>query len=145
VRLADALVEALGTSVAGLRPIAGGSLNDAYAAELTGGTRVFVKTASDAAPHAYRREAEGLAWLAEPGAVPVPEVLAVADEPDRPRFLALGWVDAGPRTASTDEQLGRGLAALHAAGAPAHGGPHDLVLGPLTLPNYPCDDWPTST
>jgi len=141
VRLADALAEALATPVIDLRPITGGDLNDAFAAELAGGERVFVKTAADAAPHAYRREAEGLAWLGEPGALPVPEVLAVADEPGAHRFLALSWVEAGRRTASTDEQLGRGLAAVHAAGAPDHGGAHDLVLGPLTLPNDPCDDW----
>ncbi|MGI8684181.1 MAG: fructosamine kinase family protein [Acidimicrobiales bacterium] len=143
MRLADALEEALGSPVADLRPIAGGDLNDAFAAELAGGTKVFVKTAVDAAPHAYTREAEGLRWLAEPGGLAVPEVLAVADEPGAPRFLALAWVEAGRRTASTDEELGRGLAAVHAAGAPAHGGAHDLVVGPLTLPNEPCDDWPS--
>jgi len=143
VRLADALEEALGSPVADLRPIAGGDLNDAFAAEFAGGTKVFVKTAADAAPHAYKREAEGLRWLAEPGGLAVPEVLAVADEPGAPRFLALAWVEAGRRTASTDEELGRGLAAVHAAGAPAHGGAHGLVVGPLTLPNEACDDWPS--
>ncbi|MGQ0520900.1 MAG: fructosamine kinase family protein [Actinomycetota bacterium] len=143
MRLADALAGALDSPVADLRPMAGGDLNDAYAAELAGGTRVFVKTAADAAPHAYSREAEGLAWLARAGALPVPDVLAVADEPGGPRFLALSWVEPGHRTTGTEEDLGRGLAALHAAGAPAHGGGHDLVLGPLTLPNDPCDDWPS--
>jgi fructosamine-3-kinase len=143
VRLADALAEALGAPVADLRRIAGGDLNDAYAAELGAGERVFVKTAADAAPHAYTREAEGLAWLSEPAALPVPEVMAVADQPGSPRFLALAWVEAGPRTATTDEQLGRGLAAVHAAGAPTFGGTNDLVLGPLTLPNDPCGDWPS--
>lgn len=143
MRLADALAEALDSAVADVRPIAGGDLNDAYAADLGDGTRVFVKTAADAAPHAYTREAEGLAWLGQAGALPVPEVLAVADDPGRPRFLALGWVEAGRRTDGTDALLGRGLAAVHGAGAPAHGGPHDLVLGPLTLPNDPCEDWPS--
>lgn len=143
MHLADALVEALGTPLADLRGIAGGDLNDAYAAVLADGSRVFVKTAADAAPHAYTREAEGLEWLAEPGALPVPDVLAVADDPGAPRFLALAWVDAGRRIPATDEQFGRGLAALHAAGAPEFGGAHDLVLGPLTLPNDPCDDWPS--
>lgn len=123
--------------------MAGGDLNHAYAAELAGGTRVFVKTAADAAPHAYSREAEGLAWLAGAGALSVPDVLAVADEPGAPRFLALSWVEPGHPTTGTEEDLGRGLAALHAAGAPTHGGGHDLVLGPLTLPNDPCDDWPS--
>ncbi len=140
--LREALSQALGREVQSLRRVAGGDLNDAYTAQLTGGAAVFVKTAADAAPHAYTREAEGLAWLSEPGALAVAKVMAVADEPAGPRFLALEWVDRGERTAETDELLGRGLAALHAAGAPSFGGTDDLVLGPLTLPNGAMDRWP---
>jgi fructosamine-3-kinase len=141
--LRDALTAALGRPVSEPRPIAGGDLNDAYAAEFeAGGGRLFVKTAANAAPAAFTREAEGLRWLAEPAALAVARALAVADAPPGPRFLALEWIERGPRTAATDAQLGRGLAALHAAGAPGFGGDHDLVLGPLTLPNAPVAGWP---
>ncbi len=140
--LREALGRALGRPVAGLRRIAGGDLNDAYAAELGDGERVFVKTAADAAPGAFAGEAAGLRWLAQPGALPVVTVIAAADEPPQPRFLALEWIDGGPSGESTDELLGRGLAALHAAGAPCFGGDADLVLGPLTLPNAPLAGWP---
>ena len=140
--LRDAVAAALGEPVAALRRIAGGDLNDAYAADLERGDQVFVKTADSAAPHAYTREAEGLRWLAEPDALPVATVLALADRPGAPRFLALQWIERGSRTAATDEQLGHGLAALHAAGAPCFGGEHDSVIGPLTLPNGPSEDWP---
>ncbi len=141
--LRDALTDALGRPVSEPRPIAGGDLNDAYAAEFEGGGgRFFVKTASNAAPAAFTREAEGLRWLARPAALAVAQVLAVADEPPGPRFLALEWIERGARTAATDALLGRGLAALHAAGAPAFGGEHELVLGPLALPNAPVAGWP---
>jgi fructosamine-3-kinase len=141
--LRDALSEALGRPAGEPRRIAGGDLNDAYAMELEDdGARVFVKTAADAAPGAYTREAEGLRWLAEAGALPVARVLACADEPPGPRFLALEWIERGPRAADTDATLGRGLAKLHAAGALCFGGDNDLVLGPLTLPNTAHDDWP---
>ena len=140
--LRDAVAVALGEPVAALRRIAGGDLNDAYAAELDGGRQVFVKTAADAAPGAFTREAEGLCWLAEPDALAVARVRAVADDPGAPRFLALDWIERGPARAGTDEQLGRGLAALHGAGAPGFGGEHASVLGPLTLPNGPRRDWP---
>jgi fructosamine-3-kinase len=176
--LADALSTALGRPVARLTPIAGGDLNDAYAATLADdGGRVFVKTSADAAPGAYAGEAAGLRWLAAADALPLPAPLAVADEkappapgatpdpraatdarnasdaraaPDAraprgargPRFLALEWIDSGPASATTDEQLGRGLAALHAAGAPSFGGPDaTLRIGPLALPNEPAPTW----
>lgn len=140
--LRDAVAEALGRPVAHLRQVAGGDLNNAYAAELDGGERVFVKSAANAAPAAFTREAEGLRWLSEAQALPVARVLAVADDLPGPRFLVLEWIERGATTVRTDELLGRGLAALHAAGAPSFGGDTDVVLGPLTLPNAPLDDWP---
>jgi fructosamine-3-kinase len=136
----EALAAALGEEVVALAPIAGGDLNDAYRATLAGGRAVFVKTAADAVPGAYAAEAAGLRWLAAAEAVAVPEVLAVGE-----RFLALAWVDGGGRL--DEAALGRGLAALHRAGAAAPGalppgvtGP--LRLGPLALPNEPAGDWP---
>jgi fructosamine-3-kinase len=136
----DALAAALGEPVAALTPIAGGDLNDAFRATLAGGARVFVKTARDAAPGSYAAEAAGLRWLAEPGALAVPEVLAV-DE----RFLALAWVDGGGRLDAA--AFGRGLAAVHRAGADAAGAlppgvEGALRLGPLELPNAPAASWP---
>jgi fructosamine-3-kinase len=139
--LRDALSTALGVRVSEPRRVGGGDLNDAYATETADGTRVFVKTAADAAPGAFAGEARGLRWLGDAQALPVPRVLAVADEPGAPRFLALEWIERGSPTASTGEQLGRGLAALHGAGAACFGGEHDLVLGPLTLPNEPLASW----
>jgi fructosamine-3-kinase len=137
----EALAQALGEEVVGFEPVAGGSLNAAYRATLAGGARVFVKTADDAAPGAYAAEAAGLRWLAAAdGGPPVPEVLAV----DADRWLALAWVDGGGRT--DDAALGRGLAALHRAGADRAGalppGRDAYVLGPLALPNDAGEDWP---
>lgn len=138
--LADALAAAIGQPVARLDPVAGGDLNDAYAATLGDGTRVFVKTSPDpAAAGSFPAEADGLRWLAAAAALPVPDVRAVADD-----FLALRWIHAGPSSPQSDEALGRGLAQLHAAGAPTFGGPCDaLRIGPLTLPNEPAEDWPS--
>ncbi len=143
--LGVALGAALGRPVRALRPVPGGDLNEAFLAEGDGGARCFVKSARDARPGAYAAEAAGLRWLADAGALPVPAVLAVG-EPDGqgPPFLALEWVDPGRARPSTAERLGRGLAALHAAGAPSFGsGSPQLLLGPLALPDAPAPDWPT--
>jgi fructosamine-3-kinase len=137
----DALAATLGQDVAALSPIPGGDLNRAFRATLRDGTPVFVKTAADAAPGAYAAEAAGLRWLGGvEGGLPVPEVLAV--DPDR--WIALSWVEGGGR--ADEAALGRGLAAVHRAGAERAGAlppgaPEAYVLGPLTLPNVPRDDW----
>jgi fructosamine-3-kinase len=132
----------LGSAVTDLRRVAGGDLNDAYGARLADGRLVFIKTSADAAPGSYAAEAAGLRWIAAAeGAPAVPEVLAVVDPPgpDRqPRMLALSWVRPGRLSGSGAEALGRGLAALHRAGASAYGAappgaPDGLRIGPLEL------------
>lgn len=134
-----ALAAALGQEVVALDAIPGGDLNDAYLGGLADGTPFFVKTASDAAPGAYAAEAAGLDWLREAGGLPVPAVLAVSE-----RFIALEWVEGGG--APDPAAFGRGLAQVHRAGAARAGelpgGGDAFVLGPLTLPNAPRDDWP---
>jgi fructosamine-3-kinase len=170
--LAAAVARAAGVQVTGGSRASGGSINEAWALELAGGGRAFVKTRADAAPGEYATEAAGLRWLAQADAVALPAVLAVGDgDGDGPRFLALEWVDAGFLDAAGEEELGRGLAALHAAGAPAFGAPPPgapapseagppgtsavsgapaapgavapLRIGELSLPNDPAPDWPT--
>jgi fructosamine-3-kinase len=150
--LAEAVANATGRSVLGARPTAGGSINDAWTFELEGGERTFVKTRADAARGEYATEAAGLRWLAEPGAIELPAVLAVGDDERGPRFLALEWIEEGALDQSGAEALGRGLAAVHAAGAAAFGASPPgapagdfapLRIGPLSLSNDPAADWPT--
>jgi fructosamine-3-kinase len=121
--LAEAVARATGAEVTGGARAAGGSINEAWALELAGGGRAFVKTRADAAAGEYATEAAGLRWLAEADAIGLPGVLAVGDDGAAPRFLALEWIDEGRLDAAGEEALGRGLAALHAAGAPDFGAP----------------------
>ena len=128
--------DALGAHVTDARHVSGGDLNEAWRLELEGRGPVFVKTRPDVPAGTYATEAAGLMWLAEPGALPVPEVLAVDEA-----FLVLQWVDGGHLDAAGEEELGRGLAAVHAAGAPAYGGAGTLHIGPIVLPDGPADTW----
>jgi fructosamine-3-kinase len=119
------------------RPVAGGDLNDAYHVELADGGVAFLKTGGGSD---YAAEAAGLRWLAEADALPVPGVLAV-----EPHGLLLEWVEPGRLDARGEEELGRGLAALHRSGAPRFGwvpwDADELQLGPLRLPATPYEQW----
>jgi len=138
--LAAAVAAALGAEVAEARPVHGGSINRALRLTLADGRAVFVKHHPDAPPGVFRAEADGLAWLAEAGALRTPEVIAVADAGDGPRFLALEWIAPGP---PDPEAFGRGLAGLHRAGAPTFGWERDNFIGPLPQPNDPVPGgWP---
>jgi len=121
------------------RRVGGGNINEAFRVVLADGSDAFVKTRAGAAPGEFAAEAAGLAWLAEPGALRTPRVLDVDD-----RFLALEWIASGSLGDEGAEELGRGLALTHRAGAPCFG----AKLGParfgwLRLSNEPAADWPT--
>jgi fructosamine-3-kinase len=116
--LRESLAPELGEEVASLTPVSGGDINEAWRVELAGGSRVFVKTRQDAKPAHFAAEAAGLRWLAAAGAR-VPDVVAIGA---KPAWLALRWVDSGSLSAAGAEELGRGLAAVHATEADAHGG-----------------------
>ena len=111
------------------RRVGGGDINEAFRAVLADGSEAFVKTRADAAPGEYAAEATGLAWLAEPGALRTPRILAVDDG-----YLALEWLPAGRLDAAGVEELGRGL---------AEGACAVVGFGSLRLSNEPAADWPS--
>ena len=134
----QAVGAALGSLVRDRRALSGGDINEAYAVTLADGRAFFVKTNRRPPPGMFPAEARGLAWLGQPGALRVPAVAAVDES-----FLALELLRSTPRTASFDEDLGRGLATLHRAGAPGFGLDHDNFIGRLPQSNRPASDWST--
>jgi fructosamine-3-kinase len=131
-----AVGEALGSKVRERRTLSGGDINRAYAVTLDDGRRWFVKTNPRPPAGMFPSEARGLAWLSAARALRVPAVAAVDEG-----FLVLELLQPGPRTPSFDEDLGRGLAALHRAGAPAFGLDHDNYIGRLPQSNRPAASW----
>jgi fructosamine-3-kinase len=134
--LMAAVATALGSPVTAWDSVAGGDINAAHAARLADGRLVFVKSNRAAPDGMFAAEARGLGWLAEAGALRVPAVLA-----EGPDFLVLEHIASGRRRPDFDEQLGRGLAALHRRGAPGFGLDHDNFIGRLAQANRPLATW----
>ena len=147
MNIPEALEEETGRRVAWAGRVGGGCINEGWQVVFEDGARSFVKTRQDVATGEYANEAAALRWLAEPGAVRLPEVLAVRDDSE-PRLLALEWIDEGRLGPDGAEELGRGLAALHCSGADAFGAlppgapSPALRIGAVELPVEPHDDWP---
>lgn len=140
-RARDAVSEITGRTATDVRPLGGGDTSAAFAVRLDDGTDVFVKSAPAGMPGAIAAEAASLAWLAEPGAVAVPAVHGHDED-----WLVTELVPGSRPSARAAEELGRGLAALHAAGAPAFGapppgGPADAWIGLAPMRNEPCGTW----
>jgi fructosamine-3-kinase len=92
----------------------------------------FEKSRPGAPPGFFAVEAAGLAWLGAAGALRVGQVVEVTA--DR---LLLERVAAVPPTPAAAEQLGRGLARTHRAGAPHHGAPPDGWTGDGFIASLP--------
>ena len=133
--------------------VGGGDINEAWRVTLADGRTAFVKTRADAGPSESAAEAAGLRWLAEPGALRTPRTIEVGED-----YLALEWIEPGRLDGAGVEELGRGLAATHVAGAPGFGDPclagapdgdageggaAPASFGSLSLPNGPTADWPS--
>jgi fructosamine-3-kinase len=87
----------------------------------------------------FAAEAHGLRWLAEAGALPVPEVLGVDMT-----ALVISMVPGRVVSPAAEDafRFGGDLARLHAAGAASFGAPWPGFIASLPLDNAPGDRWP---
>ena len=118
-----------------------------YRVGLADGRQAFAKVnnpdqdgneaSSGAAAAGFAAEAAGLRWLADSGAVPVPEVIACDDD-----CLVIDWIEAGEASPAAAAAFGRELARLHGAGADHFGASWPGVIASLPLPNEESDSWP---
>jgi fructosamine-3-kinase len=118
------------------RPLGGA----VYAVDLDGRDPVVAKRHPE--PGAAAAEAASLAWLGEADAVPVPAVFGNSGP-----WLVTAYLAGGRPDPAAADRLGRELAALHAAGAPAFGaappgGPVDAWIGLAPMRNEPGPAWP---
>lgn len=134
-RRAEAL---LGTAVIATSPVAGGDTCTSTRLRLSDGTTALIKTHPHSPDDFFATEAAGLAWLSEPGSLPIPDVLAVDSD-----CLIVRWVESGKPSGDAAAAFGAGLARLHAA-APesgAFGAARDGYISTLRLPNQPAATW----
>lgn len=146
--VAAAVPAANGRPIRAAASVAGGDIHQAYRVTLADGSTRFVKTSAGAGAEMFETEARGLGLLASSATLRIPEVIAVgAAENARGSeqgFLVLEDLGAGRPRSGFDEQLGRGLAALHRFGLPAFGLDHDNFIGTLPQRNAPLpggDGW----
>jgi fructosamine-3-kinase len=131
----QAIAEALGSEVRHSMTVKGGDINEATMVRLADGRTIFVKSNDNPPPGMFAAEAAGLDWLKD-GPLRVPRVIAVSDE-----WLALEWLELEGRP--DPATFGRGLARLHAVGAPCFGLDEPNFLATLPQDNKPERDWPT--
>ena len=140
--LSARLSEVIGTPIARIAAIGGGSFGRPFRVTARDGTEYFAKVGSDDRGSSLEHEATSLSWLAETsptGGVSVASIVASFDD-----LLVLDWIPAGTATVATATDFGRALAITHAAGADRFGGAeHDFIASEPLPPGTGCTDWPS--
>lgn len=121
------------------RPVAGGSINQAWLLAGDGG-RFFLKLNAAAAADMFAAEAAGLAELAAARAVRVPRVVAAGVAAER-AWLLLEYLELGAASAAAAALLGRQLARQHRVTAASFGWQRDNTIGSTPQPNGRDADW----
>jgi fructosamine-3-kinase len=132
------------SSILAARPLGGGCIHQAARVDTPSGS-IFCKWNVGAVGRGFGAEARGLDSLREAasdGGLVIPEVLGWMDAGDEgPGWLALAYLPPSRPGADYDEQLGRGLAALHAPVDGAWGWSEDNLIGSLAQANPPTERW----
>lgn len=102
--------------------------------------RVFVKRLPVAERWRLEAEADGLARLAQAGAIRVPRLLGQGATGSE-AFLEIEWLDLRPPDGASDARMGRALAQLHATTGAAYGLVRDNAIGATPQSNAMADDW----
>lgn len=138
----SALAEKTGktVSVEQLRPLSGGSINDAYKLETTAGDFFMKHNRKDRYPEMFEKEAQGLQLLLEAKEIRVPEVIATGDDIEM-SFILLEYIDSTHKQTGFWEDFGCNLAALHQHQGNEFGLDHDNYIGSLEQINDPYEKW----
>lgn len=124
-----------------IKPVSGGDIADATV--IVGSDhRVFVKSMPPTQSMLLSAEADGLAALADTGAIRVPRILARGHaETEDLAWLALEYLELTPRNDQTDHLLGEALAALHRHGSDHFGWHRNNFIGLTPQRNTPNPNW----
>jgi fructosamine-3-kinase len=117
-----------------VKPVGGGCVNDVAKVETSAGPFFLKSNTAARYPGLFESEAKGLALLRAANAVPVPGVIGHGERNGR-AWLALEWIEAGPRRKDYFDDFGRRLAALHRHTNGRFGLDHDNYIGSLPQSN----------
>ncbi len=101
---------------------------------------VFVKRLPVAERWRLDAEADGLARLAQAGAIRVPRLLGQGAT-ESAAFLEIEWLELRPADGASDARMGQALARLHATTGAAYGLERDNAIGATPQPNAQAQDW----
>lgn len=122
--------------------VGGGSINDAYKLETSGGTFFLKTNSADRYPSMFEAESLSLKELRNANCLRIPEVIAVG-ESEGEAFLLMEYVPSGLKTVMFWEAFGEGLAHQHECTNEHYGYSSNNFIGNLSQLNTFEESWAT--
>ena len=129
------------------KQVAGGDINEAYRLTLSDGMHIFMKSNQGKSVSFVQREAEGLAAIAETGAISTPQVFGCGTGENGGAFLLLEFVESRRPGKDYQEILAQQLARMHQSRTEnfvtggIYGFVQDNYIGANPQVNTPCKSW----
>ncbi len=129
------------------KQVAGGDINEAYRLTLSDGMHIFMKSNQGKSVSFFQREAEGLAAIAETGAISTPQVFGCGTGENGGAFLLLEFVESRSPGKDYQEILAQQLARMHQSRTEnfvtggIYGFAQDNYIGANPQVNTPCKSW----
>src|SRR5918994_3178166 len=119
-----------------VRPLGGGCIGEVYRVELEEGPPLVAKVDREGESH-LERDAYMLRYLRQKSELPVPEIYHASES-----LLFMEFVEGSSRfTERAERHAAELLARLHGITADSYGHERDTLIGGLSQPNPPTDDW----
>lgn len=134
--LAEGIESRLGERLRSARPLGGGCIGEVYRVELEDATVLVAKVDREAEAH-LEREAYMLRYLRQNSNLPVPEVYHGSET-----LLLMEFIEGSSSFSPESERHAAGLLAeLHSVEQASYGLERDTLIGSLSQPNPPSEDW----
>ena len=124
-----------GSEIISIKPVAGGSISDAFKLEMKSGDNYFLKLNYIVTNNMFIKEAHGLDELRKPAVIRIPSVILSESS-----FILMEYIETGTRTKSFFKNFGRKFAELHKFKGRLFGFHEDNFIGSNIQRNIPGDD-----
>jgi protein-ribulosamine 3-kinase len=134
-RIEQKITEHTGSGINSIKPVAGGSISDAFKLEMKSGENYFLKLNYIISNDMFLKEAHGLIELRKPGVIRVPNVILSENS-----FILMEFIETGIKPKNFYKNFGCKFAELHKFKGSSFGLNEDNFIGSNIQRNIPGDD-----
>jgi len=137
----SAIFQQSNQAIIGIPSVTGGSINQCFKVQVTGGVNWFCKTNTKSGlPGLFEKEKNGIEMIARSRTIAVPGNI-ITGETSGEQWILMEWIEEGEATVTFWENFGAALAAMHHKVTESFGFEEDNYMGALHQSNTVHSKW----